>query len=459
MELPLSTLPPRGGPPLLDLLSGLAHHHPDAEVALLHSANGSSASVLAVNPLVTLEVDAQGAARLATHMGLALPPPVPPLAALQTAVDSFHFAAPHPLVGWLGFLSYHLAHTLEAIGAPKREAAPAWPLLRFSLYRHYLLHDPASGLYTPVALGADAGGAAALLETPSAPVVATPSAMLVEAPAAGHYAGMVRAAQELIADGHIYQANLAQRWTFETQAAPHAVYRALCERSAAPYAAYMQFRDGKEFPRHLLSASPELFLHVQDGHVITRPIKGTRPRNRADAAADKAQAAALLASAKDHAELAMIVDLLRNDLGRVSAYGSVRVTAERALEAHPTVWHTVGTIESDLRGAPKRATLADLLRATLPAGSVTGAPKIRACQIINELEAQPRNVYCGQIGVIGPKAASATFNIAIRTVQMTGATAHVYAGAGITSDSDPEAENEETLHKARAMFGALGVEE
>ena len=98
MELPLSTLPPRAGPPLLDVLASLAHHHPDAEMALLHSANGSSASVLAANPLVTLEADAQGAARLSTHMGLALPPPVPPLAALQTAVDSFHFVPPHPLV-------------------------------------------------------------------------------------------------------------------------------------------------------------------------------------------------------------------------------------------------------------------------------------------------------------------------------------------------------------------------
>jgi para-aminobenzoate synthetase component 1 len=458
MDLPLTTLSPRPGPPLLDLLSNIAHTHPDAEVALLHSATETSHSVVAVNPLVTLEVDPQSAAHLTTHEALALPPPMHPLAALQTAIDTFRFSrpAPHPLIGWLGFLSYPLAHTLEDIGRPKSDATPAWPLLRFSLHRHYLLHDPANNHYTPIALGTDPEPAAALLDTPAAPPAAIVPAQLLHAPPPGHYAEMVRTAQRLIAAGDIYQANLAQRWTFRTGSAPHALYRRLCERSPAPYAAYVQFRDRAGVPRHLLSASPELFLHKNDRHLIARPIKGTRPRDPADAARDQQLAGDLLASAKDHAELAMIVDLLRNDLGRVSEYHSVKVTAPRMLEAHPTVWHTVGTIESDLRD---RASLADLLRATLPAGSITGAPKIRACQIINDLEPHPRNMYCGHIGAISPAGATATFNIAIRTLQLTDTTAHLHAGAGITADSDPELEHEETLHKARALFRALGHEQ
>ncbi|HVS72383.1 MAG TPA: anthranilate synthase component I family protein [Phycisphaerae bacterium] len=462
MHLPLSLLPPRPGPPLLDLLSAIAHAHPAAEITLLHSATSTSHSVLAVNPLVTLEVDPHGAARLATHDGLALPPPLNPLAALQTAIDTFDFRSPppHPLIGWLGFLSYHLAYGLEAIGAPRPDPTPPWPLLRFSLYRHYLLHDPAAGLYTPVALADDAAPAAALLDTPPAPPPAqlpfTPAALL-EAPPPAHYPAIVRAAKDLIADGHIYQANLAQRWTLRTPTPPHLTYRRLCERSPAPYAAYLQFHDHANIARHLLSASPELFLHLSDRHVVARPIKGTRPRNPADPAADRALAEDLLASPKDHAELAMIVDLLRNDLGRVSTFGSVNVSAPRTLEQHPTVWHTVATIESDLHPSPRRATLADLLRAALPAGSITGAPKIRACQIINELEPHPRHLYCGHIGAIAPRARSATFNITIRTLQQTADILHLHAGAGITADSDPESERLETLHKAAALFAALGI--
>ncbi|HVX83935.1 MAG TPA: anthranilate synthase component I family protein [Phycisphaerae bacterium] len=459
MHLPLTLLPPRPGPPLLDLLSAIAHAHPAAEVALLHSASGATHSVLAANPLVTLEVDPRGAAHLATHDGLALPPPLPPLTALQTALDAFDFRSPtpHPLIGWLGFLSYHLAYGLESIGAPRPDPAAPWPLLRFSLYRHYLLHDPVGGFYTPVALSDDAAPAAALLDTLPAPAhLPFAPAALLESPSPHHYPAIVRAAQDFIADGHIYQANLAQRWTLRTAAPPHLTYRRLCERSPAPYAAYLQFRDRAGIARHLLSASPELFLHVSDRHVIARPIKGTRPRHPADPAADQAFAADLLASPKDHAELAMIVDLLRNDLGRVSTFGSVKVSAPRTLEQHPTVWHTVATIESDLHPSPRRATLADLLRATLPAGSVTGAPKIRACQIINDLEAHPRHLYCGHIGAIAPRARSATFNITIRTLQQTADIVHLHAGAGITADSDPETERHETLHKAAALFSALG---
>jgi para-aminobenzoate synthetase component 1 len=161
----------------------------------------------------------------------------------------------------------------------------------------------------------------------------------------------------------------------------------------------------------------------------------------------------LLASAKDAAELNMIVDLERNDLGRVCEVGSVRVVEPRTVEAHPTVYHGVATIEGLLRDD---VTLVDLLRATFPGGSVTGAPKIRAMEIIDELEPVRRGPYCGAIGYIGGDGAI-EFNVAIRTMTVKDGLVHVPVGGGIVADSDPAAEYDETLVKARAMFAALGV--
>jgi anthranilate/para-aminobenzoate synthase component I len=198
----------------------------------------------------------------------------------------------------------------------------------------------------------------------------------------------------------------------------------------------------------LISNSPELFLKVDANRkVTTRPIKGTRPRR-------EGMEKELLDSIKDQAELNMIVDLERNDLGRVCEIGSVKVTNPREIETHPTVYHGVATIEGQLRND---VGLVELLRATFPGGSVTGAPKIRAMEIIEELEPVRRGPYCGAIGYISADG-QMQFNIAIRTIVVTGAKAYVSVGGGIIADSNPKDEYEETLVKARALFDVLGVD-
>ena len=243
--------------------------------------------------------------------------------------------------------------------------------------------------------------------------------------------------------------NLSQRFTLNDPPPPRDVYRALRRRNPAWYAAYLGFDiDGEDCA--ILSSSPELFLRVQGDYVVTRPIKGTRPRiGVSDADAQAAQQ--LLASPKDNAELAMIIDLLRNDIGRVCEFSTVRVTDPCRLETHPTVFHLVGTVEGRLRQGVGPA---ELIRATFPGGSITGAPKIRAMEIIDELETVARGPYTGCIGHVGVNG-SAEWNIAIRTIVCDGDKLHIQVGGGIVADSEPESEYRETLVKARAILEAL----
>jgi para-aminobenzoate synthetase component 1 len=239
----------------------------------------------------------------------------------------------------------------------------------------------------------------------------------------------------------VFQVNLSQRFTAGLTTQPAYVYQWLVRNLPARYGAYLNYDD-----YCLISNSPELFLKIDGRRITTRPIKGTRPLG--DGMAD-----ALLASAKDTAELNMIVDLERNDLGRVCEVGTVRVTQPRHIEQHPTVYHGVATIEGTLRDG---VTLVDVLRATFPGGSVTGAPKIRAMQIIDELEPVRRGAYCGAIGYLD-RNGNCEFNLAIRTMTAKDGLVHIPVGGGIVADSDPAAEYEETLVKARAMFQALGI--
>jgi para-aminobenzoate synthetase component I len=242
--------------------------------------------------------------------------------------------------------------------------------------------------------------------------------------------------------GDVFQVNLAQVFTVAHDDAPWAIWSRLQAAAPATYGAFLNFGD-----LDLVSNSPELFLRVgPDRHVITRPIKGTRPR----AAGMDVE---LRDSAKDQAELNMIVDLERNDLGRVCEVGTVKVTQPRAIEAHPTVYHGVTTVEGTLRPG---VSFVDLLRATFPGGSVTGAPKIRAMQIIDELEPVRRGPYCGAIGYLD-QGGTIEFNVAIRTMIAKDRLVHVPVGGGIVADSDPAAEYEETRVKAKAMLDALGV--
>jgi aminodeoxychorismate synthase component I len=256
------------------------------------------------------------------------------------------------------------------------------------------------------------------------------------------FCGMVRRAQEYIAAGDIYQVNLSHRFDAPWRGAPFAFYEALRHYSPAPYAAYLDLGG-----RCILSSSPESFLKMSGRAIRTRPIKGTRPR-RAEATADEKSAYDLITSPKEVAELVMITDLERNDLGQVCEFGSVRVAELLKLERHEQVFHLVSTIDGRLR--PEIDHLA-ALRACFPGGSITGAPKRRAQQIIAELEPARRGLYTGAVGWLGFNGES-QFNIAIRTVVIEDGHAHFHVGAGIVADSVPEREWQETLDKAAGIL-------
>jgi len=251
---------------------------------------------------------------------------------------------------------------------------------------------------------------------------------------------------EYVYAGDIFQANLSQRLEAPLAGTPLELYRRLRQRNPAPFAAYLAFGDVV-----VVSSSPERFLCVDDGRrVETRPIKGTRPRG-VGPEHDAALALALAESDKDRAENVMIVDLLRNDLSRVCRPGTVRVPELFALEHYQTVHHLVSTVVGELA---REHDALDLLRAAFPGGSITGAPKVRAMQIIAELEPTQRGVYCGSIGYLSATGALDT-SIVIRTYLVVGRDVYFQVGGGIVADSDPEQEYRETLDKARGLIAAL----
>ncbi|MFH1897938.1 MAG: aminodeoxychorismate synthase component I [Candidatus Desantisbacteria bacterium] len=259
------------------------------------------------------------------------------------------------------------------------------------------------------------------------------------------YIQAVIKAKEYIAAGDIYQVNLSQRLMTNITVPPFELYQQLRRINPAPFGSYLDFGEVV-----IAGSSPERFLQVEGKMVETRPIKGTRPRggNRIE---DKRLGQELLLSEKDRAELMMIVDLLRNDLGRVCKYGSVVVKNIRRLEAYPTVFHTVATICGELSSDHDRF---DLLKACFPGGSITGAPKIRAMEIIDELEPNKRHIYTGCIGYLS-FTGSMDMNIAIRTFLIKGNQVYFHVGGGIVADSSPEDEYMETLHKGKALIKAV----
>ncbi len=259
------------------------------------------------------------------------------------------------------------------------------------------------------------------------------------------YRDAVLRAKQYIAAGDIYQVNLSQRFQCGVDASAPELYQALRQSNPAPYCAYLDIGDAQ-----ILSTSPECFLNICDRHVITRPIKGTRPRG-ATPGEDPRIAAELLASPKDNAELVMITDLERNDLGRVCKFGSVRVSEMVRVETYATVHHLVSTIEGVLRSNVSHV---DCVRACFPGGSITGAPKIRAMEIIDELEPNARGVYTGAIGFLGFNGL-AHLNVAIRTVVYQNGRLTFHSGGGIVADSEPDAEYEETLVKAQGILNAI----
>ncbi len=259
------------------------------------------------------------------------------------------------------------------------------------------------------------------------------------------YLRAVARAREYICAGDIFQVNLSQRFEADLNVSPYALHQRLRRINPAPFASYLNFEDVS-----IVGASPERFLKVRGDWVETRPIKGTRPRGKTETE-DKALARELLASEKDRAENIMIVDLERNDIGRVCRYGTVRVTETAILETFPTVFHLTSTVVGRL--SPGRGRI-DLLRATFPGGSITGAPKVRAMEIIDELEPTRRSVYTGAIGYLSFDG-NMDLNIVIRTIIIKKGRAYFQVGGGIVYDSEPEAEYQETLDKGKALIQAL----
>ena len=258
----------------------------------------------------------------------------------------------------------------------------------------------------------------------------------------GDFCKMVRRAQDYIAAGDIYQVNLSHQFTAPWRGDPWRFHQALRLCSPAPHSAFLDL-DG----RSVLSSSPELFLQMSGRQIRTRPIKGTRPR-RAQSAADRKSAYDLVTSPKEMAELLMITDLERNDLGKICEYGSIKVTELNKLERFEQVFHLVSTVGGRLRAEMDHVSA---LQSCFPGGSITGAPKKRACEIIAELEPVPRGLYTGAIGYFGFNGES-QFSIAIRTVLIGDGIARFHVGAGIVADSVGAEEYQETLDKAAGIL-------
>ncbi len=350
---------------------------------------------------------------------------------------------------WLGYLGYELGRSIEDL--PRHPAADrGWPDFQLERCDGWLVHDNLTGAWTAHGTYTHSTPTLSGGQTSDPKPFYNSSTLEPDQPK-DQVKRSIQRIIDYIAAGDVFQVNLAQRFSAIFSGSTRALYASLCEHSPAWYGAYCELtRFGEDGPRRTLaSISPELFLDCDaDGRVTTRPIKGTRPGSL--------PAAALRDSDKDRAELAMIVDLMRNDLGRVCAYGSIRVEEGRAIESHPSVHHGVATITGELH---RSRDLIDLLRATLPGGSITGAPKIRAMQIIDELEPARRGPYCGAIGMI--RGNQARLSIAIRTAMIeqderngTGR-ADVWAGGGIVADSDVHAEYQEMMDKCAAIRQAL----
>ena len=263
------------------------------------------------------------------------------------------------------------------------------------------------------------------------------------------YLSAVAAIKEYIVSGHIYQANLAQRFDTDFQGSPFSLFRTLYAAAPAPFYAYIHAGD-----HHIVSTSPEGFVRQAGKQVETRPIKGTRPRGRT-AAEDQAMQEALCESAKDEAELSMIVDLLRNDFGRVCRAGSVQVAEHKRVEAYVNVFHLVSIITGVLRDGMDPV---DLIKAVFPGGSITGCPRIRAMEIIDELEPCQRHIYTGSVGYISFHD-TMDLAIAIRTATITADKLLFSVGGGIVYDSEPENEYQETLDKGRSIMNTLAGEQ
>jgi len=411
----------------------------DVPVSMLHShpaaVSGGRWSILA-RPQGIAEVEAETgewtgvchpAAEAATRGAVAM------LEYLDQEID----AQPEsnwlpPFCGWIGCLHYELGAVLE----PAVGQVPEGIIGCFQWCPDALLHDSQTDKWFAC------GQPPTLMSGHTCPEPLKKSGPLTSTPHADDWPEVVATAVESIRNGDIFQVNLCRRISLPVEGDPRSfAIRALSEPQTA-FGALLEIQGGK--PRTVVSMSPELFFEVnQEGHIRTRPIKGTLP------AAQPPEV--LHASAKDAAELHMIVDLMRNDLGRVCEVGSVHVPCPRRIETHPTVHHGVGEVCGNLKPGVHRT---DILKALFPAGSITGAPKIKAMQIASSLEPCARGAYCGAIALFGP-GRSMVASVAIRTAVFENNSLVYGVGCGIVADSDPLAELAESEAKAAVLHKAL----
>jgi len=441
------------------------------EPALLESGSGfghaGRYSILAAHPRLVFEATGS---RWSLRYDSAMPETGrgDVLAVLSELLNRFSLADPIDLQdpyrppfqgGMIGFFGYDLAPRLERL--PRRVGRDSrFPDIRMALYDTAVIIDAESKRVELWSWDLTGEGRLAAERRASAWRKAIGRALRSPAPRAiipselgaaaspsdrASYGRAVRRVLDYIAAGDVFQVNLSHRFTALGRPEPLDLYLRLKAKSPAPFAAFLRWKD-----LAVVSASPESFYQTRGDLLVTRPIKGTRPRHL-DPIEDERLAAELAASLKDRSELTMIVDLERNDLGRVCRYGSVRVRDPWAVESFAQVHHLVATIEGRLWPG---TTPLELTSALFPGGSITGAPKIRAMQIIDELEPNRRSLYTGAIGYLS-RGGSSAFNIAIRTILVEGRRASFQVGGGIVADSDPDSEYEETLAKGKAMLEVL----
>ena len=399
--------------------------------------------LLGCRPVAELRIEADGRAwRSDGAAG-----PADPIEAVERFVRASPAADDGLAGGVVGYLAYELGRFTTRARVPAREASVPLAVLR--RYDPLLAYDRTRRQYHLVS--ADPGGPrAAWLERLTVPAPAW-SGELATAPlaalwSADEYRSAVARVHAHLAAGDCYQVNLTQPFLAPLAAPAWVLHDRLARRHPVPYGGYLDLGEAQ-----IVANSPELFLRRRGARVETRPIKGTRPR--ADVAAhDAALAAELRRDPKERAEHVMIVDLERNDLGRVCVAGSVAVEALARLESHPTVHHLVSVIAGRLA---EGVGLAELLRATFPGGSITGAPKERTMEIIAALEPWPRGPYCGAFGVFHPRG-NVELGLAIRTAVVTGGVVRWGAGGGIVADSDAQRELAEAWLKTAALRLALG---
>ena len=439
-----------------DFLDAAARFAPLSGTVLLASGGAHDSArhhILGVLPWLTLKAHPQGGGEL-TIDGACEPFTGDPFDMLREVLDRFGLpatAATTPLsAGLLGYLAYDLADHLETLPRTCADDLQL-PAMLFFAPSALLIQDRRTRatrlLVNQSRSAATMARFREILHGPEPATVAPPIAgRPVSDVTRSAYEDAVRDIVDLITAGDVYQVNFTQRFRSSFSGDPFAFFRRLLARNPAPFFAYIQGGD-----HQVVSTSPERFLHRVGDHIESRPIKGTRPRGDTPAA-DQALSDELLASAKDDAELAMIVDLVRNDLGKVCRPGSVQVAEHKHLESYHNVHHLVSTVTGRLDAGFDTV---DLIRAAFPGGSITGCPKIRAMEIIDALESHRRHVYCGSIGYLGFDD-TVDLSIAIRTATIAGGTLTWSVGGGVVYDSLPADEYEESMHKGRTLLEATG---